>query len=146
MLKPHFREGTALATNKSVEISLPDDDGETMLALCRCMHAQTYSSIPDLRELYQICDKYDVVAYMAPMAQFWLRSRIHEPQKVLANKLLHGFLDIAIGFRAKHLAGKIARGLITDSSESLDEFDASDGIVFLELFCMYIAVIGKSMF
>ena len=75
MLGRHFKEGRAL-TFGEIEIPLPDDETECMLAICKVMHMQHSASQldTDWLRLYELSDKYDVVTSMAPVAQVWMRT------------------------------------------------------------------------
>lgn len=65
LFSPRFTEGIALAEATEVrQISLPDDDPEAMLVVCRTLHF--VENAPDdisyslLEKVAEVCDKYDL--------------------------------------------------------------------------------------
>lgn len=126
MLKPKFKEGTALTIDKCVEISLPEDDPDAMLAICQTMHAQCYKGIPDLRNLYETCDKYDTTGVMAPLAQMWIQDSMNKLRGPDCEDDLHLLLDVAIGFRLRRLVSRIGRELVKQALTPIHDLGSLD--------------------
>ena len=80
MLSPKFAEGQALRNATSLEtppISLPDDDPEAMIWLCKALHftkdLTADISLSLLKNLATVCDKYDLVGTLYPWSHVWLQ-------------------------------------------------------------------------
>lgn len=78
MLSPRFAEGQALLTSTSTDtpsISLPDDNSEAMIWLCKALHFKKDLPVDIdfslLRELAILCDKYDLVGALNPWSHAW---------------------------------------------------------------------------
>ena len=79
MLKLEFREGQDLAESRTVEIPLPDDDPEAMLALCQVLHHRTSDmaalTSDRLLAIALLSDKYDCAGALQVFSSYWLREQ-----------------------------------------------------------------------
>lgn len=80
MLNPKFAEGQALLNATSPDtpsISLPDDDSEAVVWLCKALHftkdLKVDINFSLLRKLAILCDKYDLVDALNPWSHAWLQ-------------------------------------------------------------------------
>ena len=89
MLSPRFAEGQALLTSTSTDtpsISLPDDNSEAMIWLCKALHFTKDLTVDIdfslLRELAILCDKYELVGALKPWSHAWFRQWSGTPRGV----------------------------------------------------------------
>lgn len=72
-----FKKGVELSTNGTVEISLAQDDGESVATLCSIIHLQQ-DELPDclevspLRDITRVADKYSLLAVTKGTIQCWV--------------------------------------------------------------------------
>ena len=85
MFKSGFKEGLSNATTAGmVKVSLPEDNAEAMVILCRVIHWQV-DEIPRritptcLESLVVICDKYDCAKALSPHGAIWLQAAFEYP-------------------------------------------------------------------
>ncbi|EME41293.1 hypothetical protein DOTSEDRAFT_108293, partial [Dothistroma septosporum NZE10] len=85
LFEPKFEEGIALASDKSLDITLPEDDPDAMESICNVLHLRNDEagiSTTDHRamtarqvlEIAVFCDKYNCQTAMAAAATCWLLS------------------------------------------------------------------------
>lgn len=116
MLSPRFKEGTQLATEHTVEVSLPEDGADDMSIICRSLHLQNDKvPIERLCQLAKITDKYDLGVAMRPMAHSWILSLRNKPNKCLATNLLAA----ADYFQCGDLFEGIAHDIILESPRGM---------------------------
>ncbi|KAK5734723.1 hypothetical protein LTR17_008653 [Elasticomyces elasticus] len=82
MLGPHFKEGRQLASSAiAIGITLPDDDPEAMIMLCRALHLQLVA-MPEvltpaaLLALSVVTDKYDCRGTLRFASEIWIRNAL----------------------------------------------------------------------
>ncbi|PPJ57384.1 hypothetical protein CBER1_01435 [Cercospora berteroae] len=123
MLHSNFKEGQQFKTTGYVEIPL-EDDSKSMTVLCRALHLQHKAvmgklSSKELLKVAEVCDKYDCIEALAPLADFWLKDR--RPNR--------GTLLAAYLFRRQELFSKIASSFFVDV-DNYQEQDTSNHILF----------------
>ena len=76
MLSPRFAEGQA-AGHKDWTISLPEDDAEAMLAICRALHfidtASENIAFTLIEKVASLCDKYDLAVALRGWSELALK-------------------------------------------------------------------------
>lgn len=81
LLSPRFHEGTELSASGTVEVALPDDDGEAMATICYVIHHQTSRMRTPCHEVELLSvailsDKYGLDEVMKAHAQCWQTSHL----------------------------------------------------------------------
>ncbi|CAK1360127.1 unnamed protein product [Cercospora beticola] len=122
MLHSNFKEGQQFKATGYVEIPL-EDDSKGMTVLCRALHLQhkvvmVKLSSKDLLKVAEVCDKYDCIEALAPLADFWLKDRKPDRGTVLAAYL----------FRRQELFSKIATSFFVDV-DNYQEQDAENPVL-----------------
>lgn len=78
MFGPHFKEGKKLSEQGTLDLPLPDDDGETMETICHALHLRhsklsRHLKVDKLRNVAVLADKYKCTMALGPIAEHWLR-------------------------------------------------------------------------
>lgn len=124
------------------EIPLPEDDFDCMLAICEVVHMRHSAAVPDVDWLtfYELSDKYDVVAAMAPVALTWMENEldcINTDQYVRVADL-HRTFAAAVGFNGQRTATRLGRELVNHAISAIDHHDKCSEVVPAEVYskCM----------
>ena len=79
LLGPSFAEGTNLANTGQVEVSLPDEDIEAMIWICKILHHQLdvdvnpeQTTLAFLQKVATLCDKYDLATALKGWSAYCL--------------------------------------------------------------------------
>ena len=122
MLKPRFKEGSALAvTTNAVEIPLPDDNARAMTIICQVMHLRNdlvhevaNDSTAMVLRVAELSDKYDCTIALEPTVRHWLACSV----KVLSTTERQDLLTAAYYFGNGVAFADIGRSLLVDTSRS----------------------------
>ena len=76
MLSPHFKEGSTLFAQSKVSISLPEDDPDAMVILCKALHMRfdmraEEISAATLLKIGVVADKYDCSLGLGVLPHYW---------------------------------------------------------------------------
>ncbi|CAK1360128.1 hypothetical protein CB0940_06230 [Cercospora beticola] len=77
MLGPDFKEGKRLSKHGSLNLPLPDDDGEDMTIICNILHFR-HSKLPrqldtiKLQDISVLADKYSCTMALGPIVEHWV--------------------------------------------------------------------------
>ncbi|CZT16205.1 uncharacterized protein RCC_02047 [Ramularia collo-cygni] len=117
MFGPHFKEGKALAENGTVEISLPEDDPQAMITMCKVMHISPdiMAKVPNYKELEhlaELADKYDTVSALGPATYLWISKAL--PQSRMQGRI--GLMAVAYAFDHAELFDRVGHAIVMDAA------------------------------
>jgi hypothetical protein len=82
-----FKEGVEFRKNGEITLDHCDDNGESMLLICKILYNRCGQMPPpspdELKRLWIHCDKYDCVHTVAPICKQWLRALVHRERNRL---------------------------------------------------------------
>lgn len=134
MFDGRFFEGQGLSPANPREVSLPDDDPQSMSLLCRIIHMQTADIPPQLEvvalaDFAVLCDKYNCIDSVRPWGRVWVLELLPKPATQGYEKLLMiaYVLDLPDEFY------KVTQSLLRNRTFSVDLEVAAHGADFIPL-------------
>ena len=131
LLSPRFREGSHLAANATVEIALPEDNGNAMKILCQVLHLRN-NNVPrrlrleELLATAKLADKYDVVEGAKHAADGWM-SKFEPPQWVFkSSKWASALVECAYYFDNFQFFHDFSYDLVMQSKQAIQSSEASE--------------------
>ncbi|KAK4506201.1 hypothetical protein PRZ48_004166 [Zasmidium cellare] len=127
MLGPHFKEGTQLRNNSTVEIALPDDEPKAIILLLNVLHLRS-TAIPDelssfqLVDVAKLADKYLCVEQVGLAARMWFKALEDSTNVYIQGNLLTASFHLNF---AEHF-GKSSRALVMSSKQA---YNLQSGLV-----------------
>jgi len=132
LLSPRYAEGTTLATESTLQLPLPDDNGKAMAIICQIGHLS--NDLPQnlepstAVEVAALCDKYDCTATIKTVVARWIDLYRDEDSPEVNVQLLAAAALIKYATKVQSLAIKLVLHSTKLPSESAESAHVQDRI------------------
>lgn len=131
---PLFLEGRAIqsaSTHSPSQLSLHDDDYQSLLIVLNAVHLRTRKiptslSVEEFYQLAVVCDKYDLAEIFVPWVTIWVADLRNAPRAQVA---CPRWLVISWVFRLSKTFEAVTKEMICDASLSVDPITGGDETV-----------------